>query len=442
MILEFTIENFTSFKDPMTLSLVAARGIKSRNRNLDLENLIAVDPNLSLLTSTVVYGPNASGKSNLIRAAAFMRNYLLTSFRELPAGAAINTRPFRLNTQTIDRPSTFEMVFLIEGRQYRYGFSINPQKVEREWLYVIPKTKEIMLFEREGQVIRPNLKNPLAKEFRAILSLLERINAQEPLRSNSLFLSIAAQNNGAISRQVTGWYANQRLISGLDDPGIPGFTIEQFKVAELQARIINLVHQVDVSIEKIEMVPVDRDEALRSAPGPIRAFFEQMGQSETVRFSSYHLVYDEHGNPVHLTPFDLLQEESDGTRKVFFMAGPILDALANGRVLWVDEMEARLHPNLTGALVGLFNSKKTNPHNAQLIFTTHDTNLLDLRKFRRDQIWFIDKDGTSASHLYSLAQFKIRNDDASLEEDYVRGKFGATPHLDELAFSLSGDDNE
>jgi AAA15 family ATPase/GTPase len=122
------------------------------------------------------------------------------------------------------------------------------------------------------------------------------------------------------------------------------------------------------------------------------------------------------------------------------MAGPILDALANGRVLWVDEMEARLHPNLTGALVGLFNSRASNPKSAQLIFTTHDTNLLDLRKMRRDQIWFIDKDKTAASRLYSLAEFKIRNDNSSLEDDYIHGIYGATPHLGELAAAFDQDD--
>ncbi|MCX6055886.1 MAG: ATP-binding protein [Chloroflexi bacterium] len=440
MIIEFSVGNYASFKDPVTLSLVAARSIKSRNRVLDAENLIPVDAELSLLVSTVVYGPNAGGKSNLIKASAFMCDFVRTSFRELPAGAAINVQPFRLSTQTVGGPSTFEMVFLIEGRQFRYGFSVNSQKVEREWLFMIPKTKEIALFEREGQAIRPNPSNAHAREFRAILSLLGRINSQEPLRSNALFLSVAAQNNGALARQVTDWFTNLRFMSGLDDLGYRGFTIQQFKDVEQQARINDLVHRLDVGIDLIEMVPIDRDEALKGAPGPLRELFERMGKSETVSFRSHHQVYDEQGKPIQSTTFDLLQNESDGTQKLFFMAGPILDALANGRVLWVDEMEARLHPNLTGALVGLFNSRASNPKRAQLIFTTHDTNLLDLRKMRRDQIWFIDKDKTAASRLYSLVEFKIRNDNSSLEDDYIHGIYGATPHLGELAAAFDQDD--
>jgi hypothetical protein len=433
MIIEFSVGNYSSFKDPFTLSLVAARSIKSRNGALDVDNLIPIDAHLSLLASTVVYGPNAGGKSNLVKAAAFMCNYVQTSFLELPAGALINVQPFRLSTQTEGKPSTFEMVFLIEGRQFRYGFSVNSQKVEREWLFVVPKTKEIALFEREGQTIVPNPSNPNAREFRAIFSLLGRINPQEPLRSNALFLSIAAQNNGSIARQVMDWFTNMRFMSGLDDLSYRGFTIQQFKDVEQQARIVDLVHRLDVGVESIEMVPINRDEALKNTPGPLRELFERMGNSESFGFRSQHRVYDDQGKPIQSIGFDLLRDESDGTQKLFFMAGPILDALANGRVLWVDEMEARLHPNLTGALVGLFNSRASNPKGAQLIFTTHDTNLLDLRKLRRDQIWFIDKDKTAASRLYSLAEFKIRNDDSSLEDDYIHGVYGATPYLGELA---------
>ena len=439
MLIEFSVENFASFKDSVTLSLVAARGIKSRNRSLDADNLIPVDAELNLLVSTVVYGPNAGGKSNLVKAAAFMRDFVQTSFRDLPAGASINVKPFRLNNLTIQKPSVFEIVFLVDKKQFRYGFSVNPQKVEREWLFMIPKAKEIVLFEREGQKIHVNPSNSNAREFRAILTLLGRINAEEPLKANSLFLSVAAQNNGALARQLMGWFTNLRFMSGLDDLGYRGFTIQQFKNSTQQARINDLVHRLDVGIDAIEMVNVDREEMLIGAPRQVRDLFESMGQSETVALRSHHKVLDEQGQPVDQTTFDLLQEESDGTQKLFFMAGPILEALENGRVLWVDEMEARLHPNLTSAIVGLFNSLTSNPKRSQLIFTTHDTNLLDLHKMRRDQIWFIDKDKTSASRLYSLAEFKIRNDDSSLEDDYIKGRYGATPHLNELIAAFEKD---
>jgi hypothetical protein len=215
-----------------------------------------------------------------------------------------------------------------------------------------------------------------------------------------------------------------------------------FQNPQQRQKIIEMVKRLDIGIEDIEMVSESREEMLKRAPEPIRDLIDRMVPGVSVRFLTHHVVYDEKGQPANQTVFELAQQESDGTQKLFFITGPILDSLANGRVLWVDEMEARLHPNLTGALVELFNSRTTNPKGAQLIFTTHDTNLLDLRKLRRDQVWFIDKDNKAASRLYSLAEFRIRNDDASLEADYIRGVYGATPHLNNLAIALEGKNHE
>jgi uncharacterized protein len=334
------------------------------------------------------------------------------------------------------------MVFLIDGRQFRYGFEVNSQKVEREWLFMVPNKREIPIFERQGQEVQPNLSSPLAREFRAIRTLLARVNPQEPLRPNSLFLSVAAQNNGALARQLLNWFSDLRFISGLNDATYGIFTLQMFQNPQQRSEIIEMVKGLDVGIEDIEMISETHEEMLKRAPEPIRDLIDRIVPGVSVRFLTHHIVFDEKGQPANQTVFELAQQESDGTQKLFFIAGPILDSLANGRILWVDEMEARLHPNLTGALVELFNSHATNPKGAQLIFTTHDTNLLDLRKLRRDQIWFIDKDNTAASRLYSLAEFRIRNDDASLESDYVRGIYGATPHLNDLALSLEGIQHE
>jgi hypothetical protein len=203
-------------------------------------------------------------------------------------------------------------------------------------------------------------------------------------------------------------------------------------------KIIEMVKRLDVGIKDIEMVSETREEMLKRAPEPIRDLIDRMAPGTPVKFLTHHLVFDEKGQPVKEIPFELAKQESQGTQKLFFFVGPILDSLANGRILWVDEMEARFHSNLTEALIELFNSRQTNPKGAQLIFTTHDTNLLNLRKLRRDQVWFIDKDEKAASRLYSLAEFRIRNDDASLEADYIRGVYGATPHLNNLAAALEG----
>lgn len=432
MIIEFSVGNYLSFKDPVTLSLIAARAIKSRNRALDADNLVAVQKDLSLLTSTAIYGPNAGGKSNLVKAAAFMCEFARSSFRETPAGASIRVQPFRLNTLTPEQPSTFEMVFLMDGVQYRYGFAVEPLKVKREWLYMVPKSKEIVLFEREGQTVKPNPSSPHAREFRAILTLLGRVNPDELLRPNALFLSTAAQNNGPTARKLVEWFSKVRFISGLSDETYGAYTLNMFDKPEQRAAIVDIVRRFDLSIQEIEMVPETREELLKRIPEPLRDIVDRIAPGQSVRFVTRHDVTNENGQVVGQATFELSEQESEGTQKLFFMAGPILDALNKGLILWIDEMEARLHPNLTEALVGLFNSRASNPHGAQLIFTTHDSNLLDLRKLRRDQIWFVDKDRFAASRLYSLAEFKVRNDDASLEDDYIRGVYGAIPNLREL----------
>lgn len=439
MLIEFTVGNFASFRDPVTLSLIAAR-IRSKNKKLDQENVIPVDKDLSLLTSVAVYGPNASGKSNLVAAASFMRRFVRRSFSNTQFDEAIPVEPFRLSTETEARPSFFEMVFLLDGQQYRYGFEVDRQKVVSEWLYAVPKRVEVKLFERQGQEVLPNLSNALAREYRTIKTLLPKINQDEPLRANALFLSVAAQNNGPVSKKILGWFSNLRFMSGLNDEGFRRFTLERFEDPAAQDQIVAMVRNLDVGIQDIEVQRKDRQKALQDAPQELRELLEKMDQVDAFNIYTRHQKFNAQGEVVGFETLDMGAHESQGTQKLFFMAGPIIDTLANGRVLWIDEMEVCLHPNLTQAIVDLFNSRPANPKRAQLIFTTHDTNLLDVKKLRRDQIWFLEKDSTAASRLYSLVEFKVRNDDASLEDDYIRGRYGAVPHLGELTASYVVDE--
>ena len=436
MLIEFTVGNFASFKNTMTLSLVAAK-IRSKNKRLDEDNVIPIDDDVSLLTSVAIYGPNASGKSKLVAAARFMRHFVMNSFKEKQFYESIPVERFRLSTDTDDKPCYFQIVFLLEGHQYRYGFEVDPQRVVSEWLYYIPKLREIKLFERQGQELDINLSNAQAKEYRNIKNLLPKINQEEPLRANALFLSVSAQNNGPVSRKILGWFSDMRFMSGISDIGIQGFTLNLFEKPDSRARIIEMVHNLDVGIMDITLQRLEREKGLEKRPKQVRDSIERLPGEDAlkldmVELQTRHEKFNAQGEVVGFETFAMDENESDGTQKLFFMTGPLLDILTNGRVLWVDEMDARLHPNMTKAIVALFNSRATNPKGAQLIFTTHDTNLLDINKLRRDQIWFIDKDRTAASQLYSLVEYKIRNDDASLETDYVQGRYGATPHIGEL----------
>jgi AAA15 family ATPase/GTPase len=422
MLIEFTVGNFRSFREPVTLSLEAA-SITSEDKSVDQNNTIAVSKNLTLLTSAAIYGANASGKSNLVRALNFMRSLVLNSARESQADEPIKVQPFRLNTETPKQPAYFEVTFLLEEQHYRYGFEVTQERGVREWLYYTPTIREVRLFERENGQITPNPR-----------SFKEGLRLEERTRSNALFLSVTAQFNGPIAQKVVKWFRNIRFISGLNDVGYRAFTIRKYQEdASQREQILNLVRSFDVGIEGLQVKRVDPDQVTfpKGVPDEFRKLIlENSGDFFTTE--TQHTQFNNNGEPVGHVIFDLDDDESEGTKKLFFIAGPVIDVLSQGRILVVDEMEARMHPLITCAVIRLFNSRETNPKKAQLVFTTHDTNLLDRNLFRRDQIWFTEKDSYGAAHLYSLVEFKPRNDE-SFERNYLRGKYGAIPYLGDLS---------
>lgn len=421
MLIEFTVGNFRSFKEPVTLSMVAAK-IKARDPNVNENNTIVIDDKLTLLTSAAVYGANASGKSNLIRALEFMRRFVLTSANESQSGKPIGVEPFQFSTETDAEPSFFEVVFLHDGTKYRYGFEANSKHIISEWLFSVPSTKEATLFLREEKVIKPTAK------FR------EGKGLESKTRSNALFLSVVAQLNGQIAQTILKWFQQIGLVSGLNDMAYRAYTIAQVIEGKYKSEIIQLVKSLDVGIDEIEGLKLDKTTfAIPSdLPEEVRALFlKSIEAGDLLTVQTKHTKFNARGQPVETIVFDMDQKESHGTQKLFYLAGPIVDALSEGKVLIIDEMEARLHPLINQKLIQLFNSKKTNPKHAQLIFTTHDTNLLSNKLFRRDQIWFVEKDRIGGSHLYSLAEIKVRND-ASFEDDYLKGRYGSIPLLGEL----------
>ncbi|MHB9134295.1 MAG: AAA family ATPase [Armatimonadota bacterium] len=401
MLIEFSVGNYKSFKEPVTLSMVAAKRLASRDRTLDANTVFPVDDDLSLLTSAAVYGANASGKSNLVDAMKFMRNFVWSSSKDTQAGERIPVEPFALDPAMRTRPTSFEMVFIAEGTQYRYGFEIDASKVIREWLYHIPKRKEELLFERNASGIT------VTKNFS------EGSGLEERTRDNALFLSVVAQFNGRIARLITMWFFAFDTIAGVEDPMLKEFTAFCINNAVNENEILNFVQSLDIGIIN-----------LRVEGG---GCLGENGEIKTV-----HRTYTASGEPMPSIEFDLETQESEGTKKIIALAGMILSILQqHGHPLIIDEFDARLHPLLTREIVRMFNNSETNPHHAQLVFMTHDTNLLDRTLLRRDQIWFVEKDRFGASHLYSLAEMKVRND-ASYERDYVEGKYGAIPFLGDL----------
>lgn len=426
MLIEFTVGNFRSFKEPATLSMAAAK-VKARNEKINENNTIVIDENLTLLTSAAIYGANASGKSNLIKAFGFMRDFVWNSFKETRKNEKINVVPFLLDVESEKKPSFFEVVFIKNNIPYRYGFETDREQVISEWLFYSPHKQEAKLFVRdEGEI-------NVSRNFKVSRS------AKISTRSNALFLSVATQFNSETAGDVIDWFEEVGLISGLDDSSYDGFTAGKFiEDTKYREEIMRLIRGSDVGINDVmidkgkisENLPDDMPQEIRDL------ILKQVKEEDDFfSFKTVHTKRDFEKNTVTKTLFDF-DDESEGTQKLFLISGPIIDTLLNGKTLFIDEFEARLHTHLTRKLIQLFNSKTTNPNRAQLIFATHDTNLLSNKLFRRDQIWFVEKDQFGASHLYSLAEIKVEDgkirNDASFEDDYLQGRYGAVPMLGEL----------
>ena len=445
MLIQFSVANYRSFKDEVTFSMLAS-SLKAKHPELNKKNLFAAHGGVNLLTSAAIYGANASGKSNLIAAMSFMRHFVIHSANVKEEGDAegIEVEPFRLSTETDTEPSFFEVVFIAKEQRYRYGFEVTAERVEAEWLYVAPKARESKLFEREGDKIT------LGEKFKS-----EGRDLAERTRPIALFLSVCAQFKGEIAEEVLDWFRSLGITTGLmdRDNSMRRFTERMFRDKDSAKAIDTLLTQLDLGIEAIQVekmtiptpnlqpLPDDAPEELRrlhnearkleaalesiqEALGEIADF--SSGEREVVRTVHRKVGDGDQSNMEEL--FDLDEHESEGTKKLFSLSGPLVDTLKRGDVLIIDELDARLHPLLTKEIVSLFNDPVRNSKHAQLVFATQDTNLLDNHVLRRDQIWFVEKDRQGASYLYSLAEFKVRND-ATYEKDYILGRYGAIPFL-------------
>lgn len=426
MLIQFGVGNYKSFKEVVTFSMIAAR-ITAKDKRLDENNVFKVNDELNLLKSTAIYGANASGKSNFISAVHFMKQFVLSSSKDTQANEAIPVESFRLNTETANQPSFFEMVFIIDSRRYRYGFEVTSEKIASEWLFHVPTSREAKLFERRDGKIE------------VLTAFKEGKELKEKTRDNALFLSVAAQFNGTISKKILQWFKNLAIISGLNDMGLRSYTVETFDNNKYRDEILRLVKKLDVGVDDIlirksQFTPP----AVDNIPDELKGLFEELKKissssgMEQKDILTAHRKFNADGQITEVELFDIDDNESEGTKKIFSMAGPLVDTLRNGKVLFVDELDARLHPLITRVIISLFNSNETNPQNAQLIFATHDTNLLSKDIFRRDQIWFAEKDKFSSTHLYSLVEYKVRND-ASFENDYIHGRYGAIPFIGNLS---------
>ena len=382
MLVDFTFKNYRSFKNEMTLSMEAAP-------IQELSDAVVKSCDEELLPVAVMYGANSSGKSNVLKALKAMRDVLLNSVKLNPKDS-LDAEPFSLDLTSGDEPTSFEIQFTLNGSRFRYGFDYTAEAIIAEWLYEKrPGEREFELFLRSGNDFK------ISKTRYA-----EGLCKQSATPDNRLFVSLVAQLNGKVSQAILDWFSNIDYMSGMDGKGYAGKTLE----------MLFLKQSMELDAE-----PESGD--------------EKKMKSETV-----HRLYDADGNYVGTRRFPTEKIESEGTKKIIEIAGPIFDTILNGKILIVDELDAKLHPFLTRKIISLFMDKDINSKGAQLIFATHDTNLLNIQYLRRDQIWFTEKDKSDSSDLYSLVEFrddagnKVRND-RNIEKDYINGRFGAIPFM-------------
>ena len=427
MLIQFKVANFRSFGSEVTLSLEAVKAFKDHAENVVETNRRRV------LRSAAIYGANASGKSNLVKAFAFMQQFVLFSAGQ-NSTVRIPTEPFKLERSNLKEPSLFEVSILLDEGTYRYGFQVTTEKVVTEWLLFStgPRNKERILFSREEGKIS------VSDEY------AEGRGHEQETRGNALFLSLMDSRNDATAGKIVRWYAKCKILFGKNERE---YRLQTNMFTDTSARRylgdsgahdrwLNFIRQIDNSIIDVKFSKTD-----------LAKFSDLMRKGElwppgyTLSANGFKVLRQQthDGKPCGNVEFDLENEESSGTDKFLGLAVPWLDILENGRVAFVDELEARLHPQLTRRLVQFFLSPKTNPFNAQLVFVTHDTNLLTYGNLRRDQIWFCEKKRDGATDLYSLAEIKVRKN-AKHEESYIRGRYGAIPFFGDLSMIVNGGD--
>lgn len=410
MLVKFAVCNFLSFKENTSINLSATSLTEYRNENIFQSPI----NDLSLLKSLVVYGANSSGKSNLFRALSFMKWLILTSSKESTSGDEISVERFKLSTETINKPSFFEIEFIVDNKKYRYGFEVDREKVYSEYLYYQIKSKEYVLFDRKLQEIE------LGKKFNIDTQKLFTIT-----RENALFLSVCAQFNDTLSTLLTKEIRDIAFISGVNDLSPSEYTIKMLNDNKFNVMVNNLLRSAKLGFNEVKVEKVSTQEILSKSDIPkdlLKMILKKNPENNIV--STKHYVYDENNEIESEEFFDLNSEESLGTRKFFALSGPIIEALTKGTVLIIDEFDSRLHPELCKAIIKLFNSSDNNPYNAQLIIASHNSTFINStnKLFRRDQIIIAGKDKYGMTRLESLFEKKIRKD-ASFEKDYLSGKY-------------------
>ncbi|WP_426939662.1 AAA family ATPase [Campylobacter coli] len=429
MLIEFRVENFLSIQDEQVLSMVAS------SDNTFLTSHTNNDKKLKLLKSSVLYGANASGKSNIIKALAIMKKIVISSANG-QRGDKLPITPFLLGNED-DKPTKFEIIFIQNDTKYQYGFILNSEKILEEWLLIFGESNRAQKwFERIYNEKEEKYNYSFGTKFLGSKQLWA-----ENTRDNALFLSVAIQLNNEQLKPVFDFFLKYIRVTCTDSWN-DGQEVTIDILRQDKQKIISYLKRADLDIEDIvvEETELNKTNLMQeNIPQEIKQMIQaDLEKGAKLTQTNIHTIHTNQQG--ELVTFDMETSESQGTRKFFGLIGPWIEALEQGYTIVVDELNTHLHPLMTKFLVNLFHNENLNKSNAQLIFTTHDTSILNQDVFRRDQIWFCEKQN-KATKLYPLSDFKVRKDKTNLENDYLLGRFGALPYFKEILSFWSDNGN-
>lgn len=415
MLIRFRLSNFRSFKDEQELTLVA--GTSNENPDVSIPTESSIGGNL--LRCVAIYGANASGKTNVIRALGFMREAVLSSQRQWEPGGSIPRQPFLLDDESHTEASLFEVDLLIDDIRYQYGFELDSDIVISEWLFAYPEKRRQIWFTRsykEG--------NSKTFQFGKFMSGRNQTIAKLT-RDNSLFLSVAAQNNHEQALPIYQWFSALAVVTPEDHFSLQRQMMRYCNDEYIKKLAIDLLKRADLGIVDMDIIEEPFIEQFR------RKNNAEVPPERIASILVSNAVFSHRASNA-TGKFDLFfDDESSGTQALFGLLGPLLLAMSTGKTLLIDELESSLHPSLALWIVGLINDASFNQLGGQVVFNTHDTNLLNSKILRRDQIWFVEKDQMGCSHLYPLWKYKPRKDE-SLSSGYLLGRYGAIPYLSRI----------
>ena len=412
MLIQFSARNYKSFKSTFTVDLFTAKA--------DTVCPLFECSALKVYPSAVFYGANGSGKSNILKAFAMMQRLVLNRDKIIQSTDELPISRFRLSEESEDDTSAFDISFFTSGKKYKYGFEYDERCVYSEYLYVYESDRPTIVFEYDVDENEGQIRITKYKDLKRIKHL-----------KNSLFLVEADRNGNEMAKNVLAWFKSAHYVEYASVRSFSPLYWDNLANPDMKKIFQTFINDADIGIRDIF-----QDSKSVPAPNAIKNSRRET-TFEQASVKTLHCKYKSDLSVTGDEEFDLFTDESLGTQKYFYVLGPVITALKEGTVLFLDELDASLHPILTRKILSLFNSKKSNPNGAQLVFTCQDTNLLDQSLFDKEQIWFVEKDKYGESHIASLSEYKDVRKEHKIERNYIMGKYGAIPYLGDFGFGDS-----